>query len=218
MTNRQKHAPSENTKRIVRLLSATMPHLEFAFWDLSDFMPSFHNVRRNMIFIECERLAHKEVIGTLADKPELRNCLVYSGDRKPVSINEEWASAKSTKEMHDVIVVVARTDFHETDIFEGNARIPSVERRLVDLLAYSLKGYLPFTIEEAIDALEWEARDGKLKITTMQRYATRRYVGWFFDILMHRMNEKGGMPSIDPRYVESGKRYYDAVLRVGKHE
>lgn len=218
MTNKWKHGPAENTKRIVRLLINQMPHLEFAYWDLSDFMPAFHNVRRNMIFIECERLAHKELIGALADKPELRNYLVYSGDRKPIAINEAWASAKSTDEIRDVIVVVARTDFHETEGFEGNAHIPSVERRLVDLLAYSLKGYLPFTIDEAIDALEWEARNDGLKITTMQRYATRRYVGWFFDILMYKMNENGRMPSIDPRYVESGKRYYDAVLRVGKHE
>ncbi len=218
MTNGWKHAPAENTKRIARLLTGKMPHLEFAYWDLSDFMPAFHNVRRNMIFIECERLAHKEVVGTLADKPELKNYLVYSGDRKPATINEEWASAKSTNEIRDVIVVVARSDFHETDAFKGNARIPRVERRLVDLLAYSLKGYLPFTIDEAVDALGWAARNGRLKITTMQRYATRRYVGWFFDILMYKMNESGRMPSIDPRYAESGKRYYDAVLRVGKHE
>jgi hypothetical protein len=218
MTKEWKHALAENTKRIARLLSGRMPHLEFAFWDLSDFMPAFHNVRRNIIFIECERLAHKEVISALADKPELRNYLVYLGDKKPVTINEAWASAKSTDEIRDVIVVVARTDFYETDEFEGNARIPRVERRLVDLLAYSLKGCLPFTIEEAFDALEWGARGGRLKITTMQRYATRRYVGWFFDILMYRMNERDSVPSIDPRYVESGKRYYDAVLKVGKHE
>ena len=217
MTDGWKHGPAENTKRIAGLLTNRMPHLEFAYWDLSDFMPAFHNVRRNMIFIECEKLAHREVIGALADKPELRNYLVYSGDRKPVTINEEWASAKSTGEIRDVIVVIARTDFHETE-GEGNAHIPSVERRLVDLLAYSLKGYLPFTIEEAIDALAWEIKNGNLKITTMQRYATRRYVGWLFDILMYKMKENGSMPSIDPRYVESGKRYYDAVLRVGKHE
>jgi len=220
MTTGWKHAPSENTKRIARLLTNKMPHLEFAFWDLSDFMPAFHNVRRNIIFIECERLAHKEMISTLANKPELRNYLVYSGDRKPVTINEAWASAKSMSEIRDVIVIVARKDFNETESFEGNGnvRVPRVERRLVDLLAYSLKGYLPFTIDEAADALEWEAKNGNLKITTMQRYATRRYVNWFFDILMYKLNKDGRMPSIDPRYIESGKRYYDAVLRIEKHE
>lgn len=220
MTDKWKHGPSENAKRIAKLLSNRMPHLEFAFWDLSDFMPAFHNVRRNMIFIECEKLVHKEVIGALADKPELKNYLMYLGDRKPVAINEAWASAKGTDEIRDVIVVIARKDFNETEPFEGseNMRTPKVERRLVDLLAYSLKGYLPFTIDEAADALEWGARKGNLKITTMQRYATRRYVNWFFDILMYKLNKEGRMPSIDPRYIESGKRNYDAVLRVGKHE
>ena len=226
MTDKWKHGPAENTKRIAKLLADKMPHLEFAFWDLSDFMPAFHNVRRNMIFIECEKLAHKEVVGALADKPELRNYLVYLGDRKPVTINEAWASAKNTNEIRDIIIVIARTDFHETEVYEGNAHHPSVERRLVDLLAYSLKGYLPFTIDEAADALEWEIKNGALKITTMQRYATRRYVGWFFDIVMFKINEKishsnnliDKLDKIDPRYMESGKRYYDAVLRVGNHE
>ena len=165
-------------------------------------------------------------MGALADKPELRNYLVYLGDRKPVTINEAWASAKNTNEIRDIIIVIARTDLHETEVYEGNAHHPSVERRLVDLLAYSLKGYLPFTIDEAVDALEWEIKNGALKITTMQRYATRRYVGWFFDIVMFKINEKishsnnliDKLDKIDPRYMESGKRYYDAVLRVGKHE
>jgi len=219
MTNEWKHGPAENTKRIARLLINRMPHLEFAFWDLSDFMPAFHNVRRNMIFIECEKLAHKEVISALADKPELRNYLVYSGDRKPVTINEAWASAKSTNEIRDVIVVIARTDFHETEGFEGNAHIPSAERRLVDLLVYSLKGYLPFTLEEATDALAWEIKNGALKITTMQRYATRRYIGWFFDIVMYKLHESGRVSaSIDPRYVKSGKRYYESIMRLGRYE
>ena len=220
MTNKWKYAPAENTKRIAGLLASKMPHLKFAFWDLSDFMPAFHNVRRNMIFIECEKLAHKEVIGALADKPKLRNYLVYSGDRKPVTINEAWASAKSTNEIRDVIVVLARKDFGGTDAFEGNENVrhPSVERRLIDLLAYSLKGYLPFTIEEAVDALAWEAKNGNLRITAMQRYATRRYIGWLFDMLIYQLHEGGRMPSIDPRYIESGKRYYDAVLRIEKHE
>lgn len=218
MTNKWKHGPAENTKRIARLLIERMPHLAFAFWDLSDFMPAFHNVRRNMIFIECEKMAHGEVISALAGKPELRNYLVYSGERKPVAINDEWASGKSTEELRDVIVVVARKDFKETDGFEGNARIPKVERKLVDLLAYSIRGYLPFMLEEAIDALEWEVKNGSLKITTMQRYATRRYFGWFFDIMMYKLGKSGRLPSVDPRYAESGKRYYEAVLRLGKHE
>jgi hypothetical protein len=216
MTNKSRYEPAENTKRIARLLAERMPHLEFAFWDLSEFMPAFHNVRRNMIFIECESLAHKEVISSLAADPKLRNYLVYSGERKPVAINEEWASAKSTKEIRDVIAVIARRDFKETDVFEKNARIPSLERQLVDLMAYSLRGYLPIALDEAVDAFAWHVKRNAVRITYMQRYATRRYMGWFLDILLYKLAEEGKIMAVDPRYLENGRRYYEAILRVGK--
>lgn len=216
MTKERMCEPAENTKKVARLLSKRIPHLEFAFWDLSDFMPTFHNVRRNMIFIECESLAHKEVISAMAREPKLMNYLVYSGERKPVAINEEWASARSIEEIRDVIVVIARRDFNETDVFEKNARIPRIERRLVDLMAYSLKGYLPLALDEAVDAFARYVVDNAIKITKIQRYATRRYVGWFLDIVLYRLAEAGKIHGIDPRYFESGRRYYAAVLELGR--
>ena len=214
MTKRTLHEPAENTKKIARMLAERMPHLEFAFWDLSYFMPSFHNVRRNIIFIECEKLAREEAIIILASHPKLRDYLIYSGERKPVAVNEAWPSAKSTEEIRSIIVVVVRKDFTETEVFEGNMRIPRIERQLVDLVAYSLRGYLPIAIDEVADALAWAVKNEDVRITTMQRYATRRYVGWFFDILLYMLGKDGKIP-IDPRYLENGKRYYDAVLKVG---
>ena len=216
MTNNTEPYLAERTKGIGRLLAKRMPHLEFVFWDLSEFLPVFHNVRRNMIFIECEKIARNEAISALAGEPKLRDYLVYSGERKPEIVNEEWASAKSTKGIRDAIVVMSRRDFGETVVFEGNARVPTLERRLMDLLYYSLKGYLPMALDEAVNALAWFLNNRGVSITRMQRYSTRRYIGWFFSIVLCRLVEKKMInPNIvEPRYLENGRRNRNAVLRV----
>lgn len=208
---------AKNTERMARAIAERMPHLEFAIWDLSEFMPAFHDVRRNMIFIECNKIALKEVMRTLASDPKLGNYLFYLGERKPRTVNEEWASAKSVEEIRDVVVIIARKDFTETTQMEGNARVPSVERRVVDLLAYSLRGWLPITVDEAIDAFLWSVKQGQLKTnTSLQRYATRRYLGWFLDLVLFKLEEKGEInrTQVDPRYIEAGQRYLNAIKRV----
>jgi len=218
MTKGVDHYIANNTMKIGRLIAERMPHLKFAFWDLSEFMSAFHNVRRNMIFVECEKIAKEEVIRVLAEDPKMRDYLVYSGERKPKAVNEEWANAKSTEEIRDVIVVLARKDFGETEVYSGNACVPTLERRLTDLIYYSLKGYLPITLDEAINALEWNLNKTGISITRMQRYATRRYIGWFFGIILYSLVKKNRvnphMAGIDPRYLDSGKRYYDAILNL----
>lgn len=157
--NREDHI-ANNTVTIALVVNRHFPHLTFAIWDLADFLPALHNVRRNMVFIECEELARNEVIRMLASEPTLREYLVYSGERKPVAVNEAWANATSTEEIRDVIIVIARKDFRETteytrELHNKNVRFPFLERRLVDLLAYAYRDWLPFSIEEALDALIW---------------------------------------------------------------
>jgi hypothetical protein len=204
-----------NTIKVARLLAKRMPHLEFAVWDLSDFMGTFHDVRRTMIFIECEEIARSEAIRSLAD-PSLPDYVVYSGERKPKAINEEWANARSIKEIRSVIVVIARKDFNETKVIEENIRFPSLERRLVDLVAYSLRGWLPISVKEAVSSLEHYLKRNELRLTVLQRYATRRYLGWFLDIVLYKLKEKGHSfeTNLDPRYLELGKRYDEALQVV----
>ena len=208
---------AKNTERMARAIAERMPHLEFAIWDLSEFMPAFHDVRRNMIFIECDKIALEEVMRTLASDPKLGSYLFYTGDRKPKTVNEDWASAKSIEEIRDIVVIISRKDFTETTIVDGNIRVPSVERRVVDLLAYSLRGWLPISVDEAIDAFLWSIKQGQLKTnTSLQRYATRRYLGWFLDIMLYKLEENGEInrTQIDPRYMDAGQRYLDAIRRV----
>ncbi len=222
----------ERTKRIGKLVANSMPHLEFALWDLAEFMHTFHNVRRNMVFIECEKIAHEEVKRLLASDGEFRDCIVYSGERKPKTVNEEWASAISanavafasesspsamlkSSEIRDIIVIISRSDFMETKVVDGtNLRVPGLERRLVDLMAYAMRGYLPITVEEALAAWTRFIKEGNLHISFLQRYATRRYLGWFLSVFLFKLNKNGDLTTIDPRYIENGERYYEALKRV----
>ena len=126
MTN-IKETVAPNTYKIAELLSERMPHLKFAIWDLSEFMHTFHNVRRNMIFIECDKVAHEEAIRIFAADKELSDNLVYAGERKPISVNEEWAGARS-KEIRNAIALIGRKDFSGKEIekIEGNIYIPGL--------------------------------------------------------------------------------------------
>ncbi len=205
----------ERTKRIAKAISKRMPHLAFAIWDLSDFLPAFHNVRRNMVFVECEEMARKEAMNAIASEEEFANCLIYSGERKPVSVNEDWANAKGA-EIRDVIVIVSRKDLRGDSEMEGNLIVPSLERRLIDLLSYALKGHVPITVEEAASALAWFIKNGNARASKLQRYAVRKYLAWYLDILLYKLASSGRIASasIDPRYMENGKRYYEAITRV----
>ncbi len=215
MTNELYDKLPERTKRIGKRITSNMPHLPFALWDLAEFMHTFHNVRRNMVFIECEKVAHGEVKRLLASDGEFRDCIVYSGERKPKAVNEEWASAKGS-EIQDIIVIISRSDFMETDtVAESNLRVPGLERRLIDLMAYAMRGYLPITVEEALAAWTWFMKEGELRISFLQRYATRRYLGWLLSVFLFKLNKEGHLKTaIDPRYIENGERYYEALKRV----
>ncbi len=203
------------TLRIAKTIAEHMPHLAFAIWDLSDFMPAFHNVRRNMVFVECEELARVEVMNVLAGDSDFGKCIIYTGERKPVSVNEDWAMAKSD-EHRDVIVIISSKVSKDGEKLEGNAIFPSIEHRLMDLLSYSLKGFLPITVEETTNALIWSLKtNNAVKITKLQRYAVRRYLGWYLDILLYRLSSSNHISvSVDPRYLDYGKRYYEAILKV----
>ncbi|MDO8428228.1 MAG: hypothetical protein Q7S92_03375 [Candidatus Diapherotrites archaeon] len=218
--NRVDHI-ANNTVKIADIVHRNFIHLTFAIWDLSDFLPLFHNVRRNMVFIECEEIARPEAIRVLVNEPTLRNYLIYSGERKPKAINEAWANASSTEEIRDVIVVIGRKDFRETsehtrDLANKNIRFPFLERRLVDLITYSLRDWLPFSVEEALDALVWYLKKNEVRLSELKRYATRRYIGSFIDVLLYKLEKKGivSASEMDPRYLAMGERFLRALEKV----
>lgn len=211
---------AKRTERLAGKIAESLPHLRFCVWDLSEIQPFFHNVRRPMVFIECENIARSGVRAVIAKDSEFGNCIVYDGDRKPKTVNEDWIAAKSVSEIRDVIVIVARNNFAETMPLpkkaNDNIRVPSLERGLVDLLAYSLREWLPIPIGEVTGAFSGFVKEHRLRYGVLSRYAERRYVSWFLNLLLFKLYEKKLIPAnaIDPRHIKAGKRYWDAIMEV----
>ena len=207
--------PAKRTAQIAWLIRQEYPAVDLAFWDLSEFLPVFHNVRRQMVFIECDQMAHESVLRLLANAPETKDCRAYAGDRKPKTVNESWAMAKSTEEIRDSIVLVGRKDFKKDMLVPGfdGVFIPSVERRLADVLAYSLRGWLPIPPFEATDLLRSLILSGKIQLAELQGHMARRYLGKYLDYVVFYLVDSKELDAskVDPRYVESGRLYAQAL-------
>ncbi|HII54194.1 hypothetical protein AUJ13_06040 [Candidatus Micrarchaeota archaeon CG1_02_49_24] len=120
-----------------------MPALAIVVWDLTPFIHLLHNWRKNIIFIECDRVAVDSLVELLARKyPSYE---IYAGIKKPilrVRLIEKEAS----------IVIIAREGKTRREI-EGEH--PKLEKCLVDLLYYSEKELLPISLHDIIDLWEY---------------------------------------------------------------
>ncbi len=216
---------SNNTGKLAEAIAKRFPHLKFAVWDLAEFMPFFHNVRRNMRFIECEKVARESVRAFILGEKEFANLIVFDGERRPKSVNEEWAAGRGGIE--DVVVIIGRNDFNETEKFEKNGKIfsenvfvPKLERRLVDLLAYAYREWLPFSMGETADVFAGVIRKERENIDfgLLSRYATRRYVAWILNMLLVKLSEKDMLlrSEVDGKILKSGERAWKAIKEVEK--
>lgn len=214
---------ANKTGRLAERINKRFPHLRFAVWDLSDFLPFFHNVRRTMIFIECGSGARKEVRAYIGEDKEFHGHVVYEGERKPKAVNAEWIAGRN--EIWDAVVIMARDEFGESELLlkkgkevSPNVLVPCLERRLVDLMVYALRDWLPVSVEEASAVFAEFAKTKRIRYGIVSRYATRRYIGWFLNMVLFRLSEKGVVSgeNIDPKILESGKRAWKAVKEVEK--
>lgn len=204
---------SSDVAQLARALRERMPILEFAIWDLTPFRYSFHDLRRNIIVVECDKVAHEEIVKFLAQNVKWKNWVIYAGDKKPIALNKNWIvrEEKKSKELEfetGVIAIINRTDFKEADKFEEDIYVPWIERQVVDLLAFAYRKWLPITSREAIDALTWAIKEPDfVKISKLHRYATRRYVNWLLSLLLYKLvqNKEIAKEKVDFRYIEGGK-------------
>ena len=66
MTNELKFG--KETGAVSKYLSTEMPALKFMVWDLQPFIPHLHNWRKNIIFLECDRIAIDSVTERLGSE------------------------------------------------------------------------------------------------------------------------------------------------------
>ena len=72
----------KDTKNITKLIHKEMPALAIVIWDLTPFIQLLHNWRKNIIFIECDRVAIDSLVELMVKHyPDHE---IYAGIKKPI--------------------------------------------------------------------------------------------------------------------------------------
>ncbi len=192
----------KETEKITKLIHKGMPALGIVIWDLTPFIPLLHNWRKNIIFIECDRVAVDSLVELLAKNyPDYE---IYAGIKKPIlriRLVDKEAS----------IVIVAREGKTRREV-EGSH--PKLEKCLVDLLYYSEKGILPISLNDIIDLWEhYLTSTNLIKFNELYRYSLRRYLGWFVSIFAYHLYKKTTL-KIDERHFKSGMKNLELLKLV----
>lgn len=194
----------KETKKIIKLIHKSMPALTIIIWDLTPFIPLLHNWRKNIIFIECDRIAVESLIELLSK--EYPDYEIYAGIKKPilrVRLVEKEAS----------IVIIAIEGKTRREV-EGD--YPKLEKCLVDLLYYSEKGLLPLSLHDIVDLWEYYLTNTDLvKFNELYRYSLRKYLGWFVSIFAYKLSKKATL-KIDGRHFKSGMKNLELLKLVNE--
>lgn len=197
-------------EEVAAAIRKEMPHLQFAIWDLTPFMPILHYWRRNMVFVECEAKAVEELAERLVSRSDFASLSFYTGIRKPVKASRIQPSSPDGS-----IVILGRTGLAETaEDKKLGARVPTLEKMLMDLLSFAFREELPIGLSDVADLLAYYIAKGKVKVPKMYRYATRRYVDWLLSVLLYKLASKHKVGGIDPRHAAKGKRILKAIKEV----
>ena len=202
MTNELKFG--KDTDAIRRHLSAEMPALNFIVWDLHPFIPHMHNWRKNIIFLECDKVAVDSVSERLGSKYPDRD--VYAGIKKPaIKINRESREG--------IIVITAREATKKREI---EAKNPTIEKCLVDLLYYSMNEILPLSLSDILDLWTYYLVDtDSVRYRDLYRYSMRRYLGWFVSIFAYELSSRYKI-KVEGRHIRRGQRNMELISKVGK--
>lgn len=196
----------KEVNKILNRLSAEMPAASITAWDLTPFMPYLHNWRKNIIFIECDRVAIETIVETLSeDYPKHE---IYAGIKKPmlkILINNKEAA----------IVIIAREGKNRREV-EG--KYPKLEKCLVDLLFYAKNELLPISLKDILDLWRhYLTAEGPLHFNELYRYSLRRYLGWFVSIFAYELSKKTKL-NADARHCKTGLKNLELIKTVVQFE
>lgn len=191
-----------DTEKITKLIHKAMPALGFIIWDLTPFMPLLHDWRKNIIFIECDRVAVDPLVELLAK--EYSDHEIYAGVKKPVlriRLVEKEAS----------IVIIAREGKTRREV---EAAHPKLEKCLVDLLYYSKNEILPLSLKDVVELWEhYLSGTDLVSFNELYRYSLRRYLGWFVSILAYTLSKKTKL-KMDKRHFRNGMKTLELLKLV----
>ncbi len=192
--------------KVAGYLERELPAVTFTFWDLAPLIPKMHNLRRNMVFVECDQIAVESVADLLGKKfPDFQ---IYAGIRKPV-VAFKRAEAKSS------VVVVARDAKVKLGV-EG--KYPKIEKCLVDLLYYAKNDYLPISMWDVVDLWRYYFKHAEaegLHFNELYRYSMRRYLSWFVSVFAYSLSKNEEF-KLDPRHLSQGKKNMELFSLVNE--
>ncbi len=192
--------------KILNTLAGEMPAASFTIWDLTPFMPHLHNWRKNIIFLECERVAIELVVETLTR--EYPKYEIYAGIKKPmlrIRLNSKEAA----------IVITASEGKNRREV-EG--KHPKLEKCLVDLLFYAKNELIPLSLSDILDLWRhYLATEGSLKFNELYRYSLRRYLGWFVSIFAYELSKTDKL-DVDARHYKTGLKNLELIKTVVRLE
>jgi hypothetical protein len=192
----------KETEKIRKIIRKEMPALTFVIWDLTPFIPYMHNWRKNIIFIECDRVA----VDTLSEimSREYPGYDVYYGIKKPV--------LKIRRSDNEAAIVIVASEARGRREVEGAN--PKLEKCLVDLLHYAKNEILPLSLKDILDLWEYFLTGEKpMHFNELYRYSMRRYLGWFVSIFAYALSKKSRI-KIDARHYRAGERNAEMVRMV----
>jgi hypothetical protein len=192
----------KETEKITKMIHIEMPALGIVIWDLAPFIPLLHDWRKNIIFIECDRVAVNSLVELLAK--EYPDHEIYAGIKKPV-LRIRLIERKAS------IVIVAREGKTRREV-EGEH--PKLEKCLVDLLYYSKNEILPLSLKDVVELWKYYLSDTDLiSFNELYRYSLRRYLGWFVSILAYTLSKKTKL-KMDERHFRNGMKTLELLKLV----
>ncbi|HIH23206.1 TPA: hypothetical protein HA238_05750 [Candidatus Micrarchaeota archaeon] len=192
----------KETEKLTKLIRKDMPALDFLIWDLTPFIPLMHNWRKNIVFIECNRVAVDSLVELVAR--EYPDYEVYAGIKKPI-LRIKLVDKKAS------IVIIAREGKTRREV-EGNR--PKLEKCLVDLLYFSKSEILPISLTDILDLWEhYLSNTDLVKFNELYRYSLRRYLGWFVSIFAYYLSKKTVLKT-DERHFKSGMKNLELLKLV----
>ncbi len=191
---------------VLTSLSAELPAASIIAWDLTPFMLYLHNWRKNIIFLECDRVAIDTIVEILSkDYPKYE---IYAGIKKPIlkiQLNSKEAA----------IVIIAREGKNRREV-EG--KYPKLEKCLVDLLFYAKNELLPISLNDILDLWRhYLTAKGSLHFNELYRYSLRRYLGWFVSIFAYELSKTTKLRA-DARHYKTGLKNLELIKTVIQFE
>ncbi len=192
-----------DAKTVGAAIRQELPHLDFVVWDLEPLMPYFHYWRKNMVFIECEKMVASGIAERLAARPDFFKAHFFKGVRKPKRL--------STLERPDC-------DFNVIILARAREKEPELEEKIAELILFSFNGSIPMRLGDVLGAVALCFEGKKASIPKFHKYMTERYLGWFANIVLFKFSKRFKIVGIREPHIERGKRNLEAIKEVDEFE